>query len=106
MIRDEFRDSNLDVSGSGGGDTPLRAANFLCCGARTVQIYTLVHKHGYDAVRELSDGMLAYMEERGIETVDQMVGTSLSSFDGDYEEILGWNQAHEAARRAGTLPTS
>jgi dihydropyrimidine dehydrogenase (NAD+) subunit PreA len=65
------------VSGNGGPMDYKSAANFLALGARTVQFCTIVMKHGYGIVDELHSGLSYLMQERGINSVPELIGYAL-----------------------------
>lgn len=71
--------ANLGVAVSGnGGPMDYRAAcHFLALGARTVQFCTIVMKHGYGVFSELASGASNLMQERGIVSMDRLIGIAL-----------------------------
>ncbi|MCX6557209.1 MAG: FAD-dependent oxidoreductase [Candidatus Aminicenantes bacterium] len=71
--------ANLGVTVSGnGGPMDYRAAtHFLALGARTVQFCTIVMKHGYGIFNDLVNGTSSLMKERGIASMDKLIGIAL-----------------------------
>ncbi|MCX6554653.1 MAG: dihydropyrimidine dehydrogenase, partial [Candidatus Aminicenantes bacterium] len=71
--------ANLGVTVSGnGGPMDYRAAtHFLALGARTVQFCTIVMKHGYGVFGDLVNGTSSLMKERGIGSMDELIGIAL-----------------------------
>jgi NADPH-dependent glutamate synthase beta subunit-like oxidoreductase/dihydroorotate dehydrogenase/ferredoxin len=71
--------ANLGVTVSGnGGPMDYRAAmNFLALGAKTVQFCTIVMKHGYGVFSDLVNGTSSLMQERGIRSMDELIGIAL-----------------------------
>ena len=67
----------LHVSGNGGPMDYKAAANFLALGARTVQFCTIVMKYGYGIIDDLESGLSYMMQERGISSVEQLIGRAL-----------------------------
>ena len=67
----------VTVSGNGGPMDYKAAANFLALGARTVQFCTIVMKHGYGIVDDLHSGLSYMMQERGIKSVNELIGYAL-----------------------------
>jgi dihydropyrimidine dehydrogenase (NAD+) subunit PreA len=67
----------VTVSGNGGPMDYKTAANFLALGARTVQFCTIVMKYGYGIVDDLHSGLSYLMQERGIKSVDELIGCAL-----------------------------
>ena len=46
----------------------------LLAGATTVQVVSCLYKNGIDTLRELNDGLVAWMEKKGYESVDKFRG--------------------------------
>ena len=67
----------LPISGIGGIYTWKDAAEFLLCGATTLQVCTAVMVNGYDIITDLKDGLLNYMEEKGFNSLAEMKGLIL-----------------------------
>ena len=69
----------ITVSGNGGAMTYRDAAGFLALGATTVQFCTAVMKHGLGYAEELHNGLSHLLEERGMKSVAELVGSALPS---------------------------
>jgi dihydropyrimidine dehydrogenase (NAD+) subunit PreA len=67
----------VTVSGNGGPMDYKSAANFLALGAKTVQFCTIAMKYGYGIVDELHSGLSYLMQERGIKSVNELIGRAL-----------------------------
>ncbi|MBI4677015.1 MAG: FAD-dependent oxidoreductase [Elusimicrobia bacterium] len=67
----------VTVSGNGGPMDYKAAADFLALGAKTVQFCTVAMKHGYGVVDDLHSGLSHLLEERGMESVSELIGRSL-----------------------------
>lgn len=67
----------VTVSGNGGPMDYKSAANFLALGAKTVQFCTIVMKYGYGIIDELNSGLSYLMQERGIKSVNELIGRAL-----------------------------
>jgi dihydropyrimidine dehydrogenase (NAD+) subunit PreA len=86
----EFR---IPISGIGGISTWRDAVEFLLMGATSVQVCTAVMLHGYRIVEDMIEGLSNYMDDKGFETIDQMVGKALPAFsewgnlDLNYETV-------------------
>ncbi|MCK4485070.1 MAG: 4Fe-4S binding protein, partial [Candidatus Thorarchaeota archaeon] len=65
------------ISGIGGIDSWTSAAEYLMVGARTLQICTAVMWHGFSIIRTITDGMTKFMERKGYETLEELVGLAL-----------------------------
>ena len=70
----------LDVSGIGGIETWKDALEFIQLGCRNVQVCTAVMQYGYRIIDDLILGMQNYMAERGISSLDTLVGEELPNF--------------------------
>lgn len=84
------------LSGIGGIETGRHAAQFILCGADTVQVCTGVMKHGYGLVRHLREDLLDFMDQHGFETVDEFKGRSLPYFT-THAELADRHAARKAA---------
>lgn len=69
----------IPISGIGGIETWRDAVEFILLGAGSVQLCTAVMHHGFGIIRQLTDGLHSYMEEKGFSNVDEMVGKALSN---------------------------
>ncbi len=91
LARDhEFK---LPISGIGGISSWRDAVEFLLLGSSTVQVCTEVMLHGFRVVEDMIEGLTVYMREKGMETLDQLVGRAVPSFsewgelDLNYETV-------------------
>ena len=66
-----------EISGIGGVISSKEAIEFILLGSSTVQVCTGVMLQGYEMVQEMSEGLEAFMEKHGFETVREFVGHSL-----------------------------
>jgi dihydropyrimidine dehydrogenase (NAD+) subunit PreA len=62
------------ISGNGGPMDYKAAMDFLALGVRTVQFCTIVLKHGYGIIRELESGTSYAMLERGVGSMQELIG--------------------------------
>ncbi len=97
MIRNEFPGRSL--SGIGGVETGEDAAQFILVGASTVQVCTGVMKFGYELVKPLCEGLLAFMEKHKFETLDDFRGYSLDYFT-THAELVRVQGERKAAQKA------
>lgn len=65
---------NIPLSGMGGIETWKDAAEFMLMGASTVQITTAVMQYGYRIIDDLISGMTAYLTEKQISRVSDLIG--------------------------------
>ena len=82
MVAELARDQRIGVpiSGIGGIATWRDAAEFLALGASSVQVCTAVMHHGYRIVEDMIDGLGAYLAEREMKSVGELVGAALPAF--------------------------
>lgn len=63
-----------DISASTGVYSADDVVKMLLAGATTVQVVSCLYKNGIDTLRELNDGLVAWMEKKGYESVDKFRG--------------------------------
>jgi dihydropyrimidine dehydrogenase (NAD+) subunit PreA len=82
MVADCARDPQvkIPISGIGGIATWKDAVEFMLMGSSTVQVCTTVMHHGFGVVEDMLDGLSNYLDERGITSVREIVGKSVSRF--------------------------
>jgi dihydropyrimidine dehydrogenase (NAD+) subunit PreT len=64
----------IEISGNGGPMTYKAAMDFLALGVKTVQFCTIATKYGYGIVRDLESGSAFLMKERGIQSMQDLIG--------------------------------
>ncbi|HEX5808274.1 MAG TPA: FAD-dependent oxidoreductase [Anaerolineales bacterium] len=64
----------IEISGNGGPMTYKAAMDFLALGVKTVQFCTIATKYGYGIIRDLESGTAFLMQERGIESMRELIG--------------------------------
>ncbi len=64
----------IEISGNAGPMTYKAAMDFLALGVKTVQFCTIAMKFGYGIVHELESGTSFLMRERGINSVQELIG--------------------------------
>ena len=83
---------NVELSGIGGIETWRDALEFIQLGCRNVQVCTAVMEYGYRIIDDLILGMQNYMAERGLDSMESLVGEQLPNFslphDLDRETIV------------------
>ncbi|KAG6625444.1 dihydropyrimidine dehydrogenase (NADP(+)), chloroplastic-like [Carya illinoinensis] len=80
MMKSEFGDKDLSLSGIGGVETGGDAAEFILLGANTVQVCTGVMMHGYGLVKKLSDELKDFMKAHNFSSIEDFKGVSLQYF--------------------------
>lgn len=77
MVAEIARDPetvNLPISGIGGVTTWRDAAEFLALGASNVQVCTAAMTYGFRIIDELTQGLSDWMDEKGHQSVADIVG--------------------------------
>jgi dihydroorotate dehydrogenase (NAD+) catalytic subunit len=64
----------IEISGNGGPMTYKAAMDFLALGVKTVQFCTIATKYGYGIIRDLESGTAFLMKERGIQSMQELIG--------------------------------
>ncbi len=80
-------DLGVDVSGNGGPMDYRATADFLALGARTVQFCTIAMKYGYGIIDELHSGVSHLMQQRGIASMDELIGIALPDPITDFMDL-------------------
>ena len=75
----------LPISGIGGVTTWRDAAEFLALGAGNVQVCTAAMTYGFKVVQEMISGLSEYMDEKGMTSIDELVGRAVPN-------VTDWNQ--------------
>ncbi|KJR48904.1 Dihydropyrimidine dehydrogenase [NADP+] [Desulfosporosinus sp. I2] len=68
---------DIDITASGGITTWQDGAEFLLLGASTLQICTAVLRFGLGIIRDLLRGLEGFMEEKGFQSLTDVIGRSL-----------------------------
>jgi len=80
MVAEIARDAEmagLPISGIGGVTTWRDAAEFLSLGAGNVQVCTAAMTYGFKIVEEMISGLSSWMDEKGLERVDDVVARAV-----------------------------
>jgi dihydroorotate dehydrogenase subfamily 1 len=86
---------DVSISGMGGVENALDAAQFIALGSSTVQVCTGAMLQGYEMITELCEGLSAFLDEKGMATVSELVGVSLPYFSTHYDLV----ERQRAAKR-------
>ena len=74
QMRDNPALADAEISGIGGIETWQDAAEFILLGAKTLQVTTAIMQYGYRIVEDLCEGLSFYMEEQGVDSLEELVG--------------------------------
>lgn len=69
----------VPISGIGGIETWEDAVEFILLGSSNIQITTAVMQYGYRIIKDLISGLSYYMEEKGVDKVEELVGLALGN---------------------------
>ena len=70
---------NLPISGIGGVTNWQDAVDFIALGATTVQVCTAAMVYGFKIVEDMIDGLSQFLDEKGMNSVHDLVGKALPS---------------------------
>ncbi|TYP75468.1 NAD-dependent dihydropyrimidine dehydrogenase subunit PreA [Paenibacillus methanolicus] len=70
----------VPISGIGGISTWQDAVEFMLMGATGVQICTAAMHHGFRIVEEMIDGLNNYLDDKGIASVEELIGKSVPRY--------------------------
>lgn len=65
---------DVEISGIGGIETWEDAAEFILLGSKTLQVTTAIMQYGYRIVEDMCNGLSHYLEEQGLDSLEQLVG--------------------------------
>lgn len=77
----------LEISGNGGPMTYKEAADFLALGCNTVQFCSMPTKMGYPIIDDLKSGLSHLMQNRGIKSVQDLIGIALPEPVTDFMDL-------------------
>lgn len=80
MVADIARDlevGGIPISGIGGVTTWRDAAEFISLGCGNVQVCTAVMTYGFKIISEMTSGLSDWMDEKGINSVNDFVGRAV-----------------------------
>ena len=68
------------LSGIGGIETWRDALEFIQLGCTNVQVCTAVMQYGFRIIDDLIEGLQTYLEQRGLDCLDSVIGEELPNF--------------------------
>jgi dihydropyrimidine dehydrogenase (NAD+) subunit PreA len=89
---------NIPISGIGGIENWEDALEFIMLGSSNLQVTTAIMQYGYRIVEDMISGISYYMEEKGIDRLEDLVGVALENtitaeeLDRGYIVYPGFNQ--------------
>jgi dihydropyrimidine dehydrogenase (NAD+) subunit PreA len=70
-------DLGIPISGMGGIETWVDALEYILMGSTTLQVTTGIIHYGYRIIDDLKEGLLDYMEMKGINHLSELIGKAL-----------------------------
>ena len=68
---------NTPISGMGGIEDWQNAVEYLMVGAGTLQVCTAVMWHGYGIIKQLTEGLLKFMQDKNYSSLNDIVGKAI-----------------------------
>jgi dihydropyrimidine dehydrogenase (NAD+) subunit PreA len=101
---------NLPISGIGGIATWRDAAEFIALGSTSLQVCTAIMHYGFRIVEDMCDGLSAYLDSKGLKSVNDLRGRAVRSLERwenldlhyhrvariDYDRCIGCNLCYIA----------
>lgn len=78
-LKTNEKTKNAPISGMGGIETWEDALEFILMGSSTLQVTTSIMQYGYRIVEDLISGLSYYMDEKGIDKLEDLVGTAVNN---------------------------
>ena len=100
LIRDEYAGQGKSLSGIGGVNTGLDAAEFILLGADTVQVCSGVMMHGYPMVKGCIRELGEFMGKHGFTSLSEFKGLSLQYMTTHTELVRLQKEAIEEKKKA------
>lgn len=72
------KETGMNIIGVGGIETAEDALEYIMAGSALVQVGTALYQHGRGIFREISAGILDFMEKEGYDSISEMVGLAVS----------------------------
>ena len=82
---------NVPISGIGGISDWRDAAEFMLLGATSVQVCTAVMHYGFRIIEDMIDGMSNWLDDKGIQSVEEIIGKSVERITNFGELDLLYN---------------
>lgn len=81
-LKHEPKLKDIPITGVGGIETWKDALDFILLGASNIQVTTAIMQYGYRIVEDMISGLSHFMEERGVEKLEELVGLALPNIVG------------------------
>ena len=99
MLSSLYNDAQVPVPlcGIGGIETWRDAVEFMLLGAGAVQVCTGAMHYGFRMVREMTEGLNDYLNDRGLSRVEELVGKAAAKI-GDWNDLRLMYSFQQVAR--------
>jgi len=83
----------IPISAIGGIETWRDALHFILLGGMNIQVTTAIMRYGYRIVEDMKEGLLDYMNDRNVESIEELCGKAAqklvdpSDFDIRYQVV-------------------
>jgi len=85
--------TKLHLTSSGGIMNWRDALEFMMYGCTTVQLCAIIAKRGYKVIKEIVDGLLQYVERKGLKNITEIRGiTQKHQLVSDMTVLDAWNE--------------
>jgi len=84
------KEVGIPISGIGGISNWRDAAEFMVLGSTSVQVCTAVMHYGYRIVEDMIEGLSEFLDQRGMKSVTELVGSAVPSYKEWGELDLGY----------------
>ncbi|MFK3936940.1 NAD-dependent dihydropyrimidine dehydrogenase subunit PreA [Alkalihalobacillus sp. NPDC078783] len=88
----------VPISGIGGISNWQNVVEFMLMGSTTIQVCTAAMHHGFRIVEDMIDGLSNYLDDKGIESVSELIGRSVPKYS-DWGNV---NLNHQVVARIQT----
>ncbi|MBM0065614.1 NAD-dependent dihydropyrimidine dehydrogenase subunit PreA [Alkalicoccobacillus gibsonii] len=88
----------VPISGIGGISNWQNVVEFMLMGSTTIQVCTAAMHHGFRIVEDMIDGLSNYLDDKGIDSVSELIGRSVPKYS-DWGNV---NLNHQIVARIQT----
>ena len=81
---------SIPISATGGVMSGEDVVKYVLLGASTVQILSVIMVNGWDSISRINNEIAAYMEHKGIASLEEIRGTALKHMTSP-EDIIRWS---------------
>ncbi len=97
-VAEVYNEVNISISATGGVINWIDAMKYIMLGAKTVQILSVIIVNGWESIKRINEGLLSFMEERGIENLEEVRGVASRNLV-EPDLIIRWSGEKKAGPR-------